>query len=50
MTCFNVETIGTFTGVLAHFRYYRKGLTQRGEDAKKTGGDWEAVVGDGMAQ
>jgi hypothetical protein len=56
MECCDVETIGTLTGVLAHFRCNRKGLTQRREDAKGLGGDWKQWWGlawpnkSGMAQ
>ena len=46
MECCDVKLIGTLTGVLAHFRCNRKGLTRRGEDAKKTrGGDGMVGVG-----
>jgi hypothetical protein len=48
MECCDVETIGTLTGVLAHFRYYRRGLrkeNRRGIEMQWWGLAWEAVLG-----
>jgi hypothetical protein len=47
MTCCDVEPIGTLTGVLAHFRYYRRGSRKEVKTQRELG-KGKGVVGAGM--